>query len=591
MKKHVFACLVAAAAFVMLPACVRNPVTGKKEVSFMSNQQEMALGAQSDPSIVASFGLYDDPAIQKFIEEKGMAMAKLSHRPELEWKFRILDSPVVNAFAVPGGYIYFTRGIMAHFNNEAEFAGVLGHEIGHVTARHSARQYTKQTLGQIGLIAGLILSPDFREYAEQASQGMQLLFLKFSRDHESQSDALGVQYSTQAGYDAREMADFFHTLERLSANPNGERLPEFLSTHPDPANRFENVGKMAEEWQAKPEYQGKSFTINRDSYLKMIDGMIYGDDPKQGYVDNFVFYHPELKFQYNVPRNWKTVNSPQQVQMATEDGKAMMVLTLAQGDNMQQAAQKFAEEHQLTVVDSRQTTVNGLSALAVVSDQIPQQQQGQQYQQSAANQPTVATNQSSGSGSGSGSSSSAPPTRQGGGTTTNSGSSGSGKVITTRENQNQPSDKSTGNTGSTSTNNGKSIPQSPSNQNQPAPSQNQPAPQQSGAQPTLRVYSYYITYNKLIYVFHGISKFEDQAKYKNAFLNSMRSFKVLTDPARINVKPERLKIVPVKANGTFQAALNSYGITSKRHKEFSIVNGMELGAAVRKGNLIKIVEK
>ena len=147
----------------------------------MSESQELALGKQSDPSIVASFGRYEDEALQAFINEKGMEMAKISHRPNLPFEFKILDSPVINAFAVPGGYVYFTRGILAHFNNEAEFAGVLGHEIGHVTARHSAKAYTKQLLGQIGFMGLIIASKQMREFAEPLSQGMQLMLLKNSR--------------------------------------------------------------------------------------------------------------------------------------------------------------------------------------------------------------------------------------------------------------------------------------------------------------------------------------------------------------------------------------------------------------------------
>ena len=229
-------------------SCAVNPVTGKKELMLMGEGQERALGLESDPGIIANFGLYEDDEMQKFINEKGKEMGAISHRPHLEYQFRILDSPVVNAFAVPGGFVYFTRGIMAHFNNEAEFAGVLGHEIGHVTARHSASQYSKQVLAQGALMAGVIASEDFRNYAGVAQQGLGLLFLKFGRDDESQSDRLGVEYSTKIGYDAHEMADFFQTLKRLSAK-SGQSIPTFMSTHPDPADRYNNVhpvsGKMA----------------------------------------------------------------------------------------------------------------------------------------------------------------------------------------------------------------------------------------------------------------------------------------------------------------------------------------------------------
>src|SRR5688572_21507744 len=202
---------IIATLLVLVVGCAVNPVTGKKQVSLMSEAQELALGAESDPQIIAQFGLYEDAEMKSFIEKHGQEMAAISHRPNLQFHFRILDSPVVNAFAVPGGYVYFTRGIMAHFNNEAEFAGVLGHEIGHVTARHSVDQYTKSTIAQVLMIGGLIVSKELRAFANEANMAMQLMFLKYSRDHESQSDELGVEYSTKIGYDAREMAGFFNT--------------------------------------------------------------------------------------------------------------------------------------------------------------------------------------------------------------------------------------------------------------------------------------------------------------------------------------------------------------------------------------------
>ncbi len=165
----------------------------------MSTEQEIAMGKQADPDIVNFFGLYPDEKLQKFIESKGQEMAAVSHRKDLAYEFKIVDSPVVNAFAVPGGFVYFTRGIMAHFNNEAEFAGVLGHEIGHITARHSAKQYSKSMLAQVGLIVGMVASPVFAQFADIAQSGVGLLFLKFGRDAERQSDKLGVEYSSKIG--------------------------------------------------------------------------------------------------------------------------------------------------------------------------------------------------------------------------------------------------------------------------------------------------------------------------------------------------------------------------------------------------------
>jgi predicted Zn-dependent protease len=323
----------------LIPSCSVNPVTGKKEIMLMSEAQEISMGKAYDPQVVASFGLYEDEQMQQFINEKGKEMGAISHRPHLNYEFKILDSPVVNAFAVPGGYVYFTRGIMAHFNNEAEFAGVLGHEIGHVTARHSAKQQSTQTLAQLGLIVGVIASKEIARYAGQAQEALGLLFLKFGRDDESQSDQLGVEYSTKIGYDAHEMAHFFSTLDRMRGGSEVERIPTFMSTHPDPANRQQKVEMAATKWQeGRPRSE---FKINRDQYLRMIDGLVYGEDPRQGYVDDNKFFHPELKFEFPIPTGWKSLNSPQQFQMAPDGGKAIMVLRLAEGQDLEGAASKF----------------------------------------------------------------------------------------------------------------------------------------------------------------------------------------------------------------------------------------------------------
>ncbi len=285
---------------LLADSCAKNPVTGKRDLMLLSESQEVAMGKQSDPDIVKFFGLYDDKDLQKFINDKGQQMAAISHRKNLKYEFKIVDSPVVNAFAVPGGYVYFTRGIMAHFNNEAEFAGVLGHEIGHITARHSAKQYSNAMAAQIGLMAGTILAPEFAQYADLAQTGVGLLFLKFGRDAESQSDKLGVEYSTKISYDAQEMAGFFQTLDRLQGQSGGEEVPDFLSTHPNPADREEKVAKLAEDWKRK--VKSSSLKVNRNSYLKMIDGIVYGEDPKQGFIEQNVFYHPVLKFQFDIPQ-------------------------------------------------------------------------------------------------------------------------------------------------------------------------------------------------------------------------------------------------------------------------------------------------
>ena len=469
---------------LLFSSCARNPVTGKKELSLMSESQEIALGKESDPAIISQFGLYNNQTLQDFINQKGKEMAAISHRPNLPYEFKILDSPVVNAFAVPGGYVYFTRGIMGHFNNEAEFAGVLGHEIGHITAKHGARQQRDQLLGQILLIGGLIVSKDLREFADVAQQGLGLLFLKFSRDHETESDKLGVDYSTKIGYDARQMAGFFKTLKKLGGEDG--RMPTFLSTHPDPGDRFNNVNNLAAE--AQKTLDPTTLKINRNNYLKMIDGLIYGEDPKQGFVENNVFYHPELKFQYSVPASWKTLNSPSQVQMAPADGKALIVMDLAEGTDLNAAKSKVIQDNQLVVLESANVNVNGLPAIAMLSDVVPPQQQGQQQQQAQ----------------------------------------------------------------------------------------------------TLKVLTYLILYNNMIYKFHGLSTTADFNSYFNNFQSTMKSFKPLTDQAKINKKPTLIKIVESKRNTTLQQILNEYNMPTPKHNELAILNGMELSSVLESGTLVKV---
>jgi len=353
-------------------ACAVNPVTGKKQLVFMSVAQEIAMGKQADPEIIAFFGLYDDPELQQFITEKGLEMAAISHRPKLAYEFKIVDSPVINAFAVPGGFVYFTRGIMAHFNNEAEFAGVLGHELGHITARHSVIQQRNMILGQIGIIAGVILVPELGQFVEPLSQGVQLALLGFGRDAERESDKLGVEYSSKIGYDASEMAGFFETLERQQAASGGEEIPDFLSTHPSPEERNQNVLKLAAKWKEKLNLTNPK--VNRESYLKRIDGIILGEDPKQGFVENSEFYHPVLKFQFPIPKEWNFQNTPQKVQMAPKAGDAIMMLTLARENSLKEAANGILEQYNLELVESKEESIHGLSSLIFIADQ--KQEQG-----------------------------------------------------------------------------------------------------------------------------------------------------------------------------------------------------------------------
>ena len=344
------------AGATLLTGCAVNPVTGKREFMLMSESKEIAMGKQAHGDIVKSYGSYSDDTMQSWFNERGQEMAKVTHRTNLDYNFTVLDSPVVNAFAVPGGYVYVTRGILGYFNNEAQFAGVLAHELGHVNARHSAARYSKAQLANIALGLGSIFSEEFARYAQFASLGTVLLFLKFSRSDEYEADELGVEYSSKVGYDAVEMSEFFKTLERM--RPEGGSLPEWQSTHPDPGNRIEMTREKSLQYQsANPD---KEFVVKRNEYLDLIDGMIFGDDPTQGYVKNDTFYHPEMKLMFPVPSGWNLSNNPAEVRMGTENQTAVIIFTLAQGATPQEAAVKFATNNKVTVANQQSITVNGM---------------------------------------------------------------------------------------------------------------------------------------------------------------------------------------------------------------------------------------
>src|SRR6185312_12163717 len=245
--------LLLAGALVLAPSgCARNPVTGKNELSLVSESQEIEMGKQSAQEVQQSIGYYNDPAVQQYVSSIGMKMAKASERPNLPWEFHVVNDASVNAFALPGGFIFVTRGLMTSINDEAELATVVGHEIGHVTNRHSVQQISKAQVAQLGLGVGSILSSDIAKYGQLASAGLSVLFLKYSRDAENQADKAGFRYALNQNYDVREMTKVFETLDRISQAGGGGKLPEWLSTHPAPENRIQHIENMLDTLHRDP---------------------------------------------------------------------------------------------------------------------------------------------------------------------------------------------------------------------------------------------------------------------------------------------------------------------------------------------------
>ncbi len=347
------------AGVYLFSGCGINPVSGKPELMIMSEEQEIELGKQAHGHILGQYGAYRDEEMQAWFAEKGAGMASVTHRDHLPWNFTVLDSPVVNAFAVPGGYVYLTRGILGHLSSEAQFAGVLGHELGHVTARHTAAMYSKAQLMDLGLAIGSMLSIKFAVFAHLANLGTKFLFLKFSRDDERQADQLGVEYASAMGYDAVEMSDFFVTLERLSP-PEGA-LPEWKSTHPDPGDRVRDTRRMALAYQrAHPDI---TFSISREEYLERIDGLVFGEDPRQGYEKDGMFYHPEMGFMFPFPKDWTMNNMASEVTFSSKDGDGLLVFTMSDEEEMKAASQAFAQANNVQVMSDRAMTVNGMACI------------------------------------------------------------------------------------------------------------------------------------------------------------------------------------------------------------------------------------
>lgn len=338
----------------VLSSCSVNPVTGKRQIMLMSESQEIALGRDSDEAIVAQYGLVDDPALAAYVSEIGQRIVPVSHRPDLTFTFRLLDDPVVNAFALPGGFVYITRGILGYLDSEAALAGVMGHEVGHVTARHSAERYTKQQLLGLGIGIGSVISQDFAEYAGLAGTAAQLLLLKYGRDDERQADRLGVEYATKLKYDTVDMADFFGTLDALSGG--SARLPDWQSTHPDPGERFETVKALTAEW--KTQVGGGTFSTGRDAYLTRLDGLAFGPNPREGFVEAGTFHHPDLAFSFPVPAGWGVANGKTEVQLGEPNGAAGMIFTLAAEKSAADAASAFSQTSGIQIA-SRQAVRAG----------------------------------------------------------------------------------------------------------------------------------------------------------------------------------------------------------------------------------------
>jgi predicted Zn-dependent protease len=358
------------------------PATGQKEYLGFTWEQEAKIGKETSKQVAALFGLYRDPELERYVTDVGNRVLATSHlrRPGTEEQFRntpvtfgVLDSPIINAMALPGGYIYVTRGMLAHLENEDQLATVLAHEIGHVAARHAARQAWQQKLGQGLLLGGAILGQGLglpaQDLLNLGGMAAQLIFLRYSRGDELEADKLGVEYSSGAGYDPTEVIPFFQTLERIQEK-EGQGMPNFLATHPNPGDRIQRIRELT-GGQARERRR----TQDNSRYLTAIKGIVLGEDPRQGFVEGNVFYHPELRFQFPVPRGFKLVNQPTQIVMVEGQNRAILGFTSTGEKSAEAAAAKFFNQQGLRVIDRGPTRSNGFPAYVGVAE--GQMQNGQ----------------------------------------------------------------------------------------------------------------------------------------------------------------------------------------------------------------------
>jgi len=338
-----------------LAGCAVNPVTGDSDFVTISESDEIAQGRQYHQSIIAQYGVYDSPELQAYVNRIGQKLAAKSHRKHLTYHFTVLDSPDINAFALPGGYIYITRGIMAYLNSEAEIAGVLGHEIGHVTARHSVRQQSGQFASN--LLNVLVTAVTGNESLGQLSNQLSTSLVRgYGRDHELEADKLGARYLHEVGYNPESMLKVIGVLKdqeiyekALAKKQNREAniYHGVFSTHPKNDQRLKTVIRAAKKLSDK-DYQDD----NAQTYLKMIDGMSWGENVAQGIVVKNRFMHPGLGIGIQFPASWQIVNRPDALLARDFDKGSILQMTLLElkdKEDLKSALKRQTKDDKLSV--------------------------------------------------------------------------------------------------------------------------------------------------------------------------------------------------------------------------------------------------
>ena len=315
---------------MLLSGCAVNPVTGESDFVIISEDEEIAIGRENHSKIIQRYGTYDTPALQEYVQKIGDRLAVNSHRKNLIFRFTVLDSSEINAFALPGGYIYITRGLMAYLSNEAELAAVLGHEIGHVTARHSVRQ--QSAAAATGLLTAILASQTGVNGAGDLLNAIGTALVRgYGREHELESDRLGAEYLARSDYDPLAMLDVIRVLknqevyDKQLAKSEGREPRAYhgvFATHPDNDKRLQEVVMRAQQLK-----KTSASRNNRVDFLRNIEGLVFGDSEKQGIVRGNHFYHSELDISLKLPKNWRIENRPDRIVAIAPKNEAVLQIT------------------------------------------------------------------------------------------------------------------------------------------------------------------------------------------------------------------------------------------------------------------------
>lgn len=370
MSRRIHACLFFALLLSFLGGCAINPVTGRRELVLMSPEREAQLGAQTAAQVAEEIGLVESPPLTAYVEEIGGRLARHSPRRDVSYHFAVADMAEPNAFALPGGYIYVSRGLLAIANSEAELANVIGHEIGHVAARHAAQRETRAlgvgVLAALGVAAaGAVGGSGAAEGAAQIGQVAAVgLIASYGRDQERQADAVGQALAAQAGWDPAAMASFLRNLGRAAELHSGERRgPSFFDSHPMTGERVQNTTIRARSLQVSP---AAPIAATRSAFYERLENLRIGLDPGEGLFRGQRYLHPLLGFALDFPRGWKTENAVTAVAAQAPRGDAILVLqTQGVSGDPREAARLFARESQIWLEEGTRERIGGFPAYRV----------------------------------------------------------------------------------------------------------------------------------------------------------------------------------------------------------------------------------